>query len=222
MRFSWFFRVTREWCNKLLSPASNWVIDCMKKSQKTCVIIYFCGVTLLFRWLISRILAMALNCSVLYSSIFSEVHHTFITAQFPSCTKNPPPNNTPWLMPPPTGALVVQCLGARVCIGSLPAAVCWGLGPGWPPPGALSSSLGGWCDCLCSHPLWALVLWELVLIMEAIVQNGFLTINFFPSAVDADGLLSSTHGASGWYRCLSLWMRLPEYKETVNWHHRWI
>lgn len=128
MRFSWFFRVTREWCNKLLSPASNWVIDCMKKSQKTCVIIYFCGVTLLFRWLISRILAMALNCSVLYGSIFSEVHHTFITAQSPSCTKNPPPNNTPWLMLPPTGALVVQCLGARVCIGSLPAAVCWGLG----------------------------------------------------------------------------------------------
>lgn len=41
----------------------------------------------------------------LYSCIFSEAHHTFITAQFPSCTKNPPPNNTPWLMP--TGALVV-------------------------------------------------------------------------------------------------------------------
>lgn len=129
MRFSWFFRVTREWCNKLLSPASNWVIDCMKKSQKTCVIIYFGGVTLLFRWLISRILAMALNCSVLYGSIFREVHHTFITAQFPSCTKNPPPNNTPWLMPPPTGALVVLCLGARVYW--LPPSSCL-LGPGWP------------------------------------------------------------------------------------------
>lgn len=177
MRFSWFFRVTREWCNKLLSPASNWVIDCMKKSQKTCVIIYFCGVTLLFRWLISRILAMALNCSVLYGSIFREVHHTFITAQFPSCTKNPPPNNTPWLMPPPMVHwwFCVRVPGCVLAPSQQLFAGAWVT-----PPGPLSSSLGGWCDCLCSHPLWALVLWELVLIMEAIVQNSFLTINFSP------------------------------------------
>lgn len=219
MRFSWFFRVTREWCNKLLSPASNWVIDCMKKSQKTCVIIYFCGVTLLFRWLISRILAMALNCSVLYGSIFRKVHHTFITAQFPSCTKNPPPNNTPWLMPPPTGALVVLCLGARVCIGSLPAAVCWGLGdPSW------ASQLFSWWVVrlpLQSSSLGSCALGT-CLDYGSYRPKQLFDYKFFPSAVDADGLLSSTHGASGWYRCLSLWMWLPEYKETVNWHHRWI
>lgn len=161
MRFSWFYRVTREWCNKLLSPASNWVIDCMKKSQKICVIIYFCRVTLLLRWLISRILAMALNCSILYSSIFSEVHHTFITAQFPSCTKNPPPNNTPWLMPPPTGALVILSVWVPGCVLAHSQQLFGGawVTPSWGSPQLFSwwvvrlplqwSSLGSWALGTC-------------------------------------------------------------------------